>query len=150
MTDLTREQLRKMHLVRVEGQLVERDALNIAEKINAYDSNLYLQVLNASDCISDPPFRVLERCKDGIDRVAFTAWTLDDRLMQRIYSADTNKFQVGEEAEKHNERLRNEDRRRYQEKQEALNELAVGVLKSPKDTYKANHPETGELLTFKA
>lgn len=145
---ISREELRKLNLVKVQGQLVERDALHIAEKIAEYDPNLYVQYLESTDRINDPPFRVMERCRDNVDRVAFTAWTLDDRLMQRIYAADTARTNPSENIFDVNERVRQEDRRRYRERMDDANDIAEHVLKSPKSRYTYKNPDTGKITTF--
>lgn len=149
MIPLTREEIDRLKLIEVQGQFVEADALRVAESIREYDPNLTLQVCETGR-VGDPPFRVMERCRDGIQRVAMTAWKLDGEILDRIKAADTTHRNVSESILKDNENIRNEDRRRYQEAQNELHLLASDVLKSPKDTYTARHPLTGEKLTFKA
>lgn len=151
MPDLKSDEIEKLKLIEVQGRIVERDALNIAEKISIYDPNLYVQVLDGPAVdLQTPPFRVMEICKDGVHRVAMTAWTLDGQLFDRIVAADTSHYDILGKMDKNNDKARNEDRRRYQEKMDQLHELSFDVLRSPKDTYTAKHPETGEKLTFKA
>jgi hypothetical protein len=148
VSELTREELRRLKLVRVQGQLVERDALHIAEKINEYDPNLYLQYLEQAEHPSEPPFRVMEICRDGIHRVAFTAWTLDDRLIQRIRAADTVYTNPSENILSLNEKIREEARTRYKEKMAEAHDITEHVIKSPKGKYTFKDPETGKLVTF--
>lgn len=148
MSGLTREELRKLKLVNVGGQLVERDALRIAEKISEYDPNLILQYLERPEHPSEPPFRVMERCRDGVLRVAFTAWTLDDRLMQRIYAADTVITNPSENVLSLNEQIREKARRRYQEAMAEAQDIVEHVIKSPKQSYTVKDPKTDKVTKF--
>lgn len=140
-SDLTRDQLRKMKLVDCGGILVDRDSLRIAERINEYDPNLTLQYLEQAERLDEPPFRVLERCPDGLQRVVLTAWALDERLLQRIYQADTTRFDIDARLTKQNEQARANKRRRYEEKILEETEVVKAILKSPKQSYTAKIPQ---------
>lgn len=148
MTELTREELRRLKLVQVQGQLVERDALRIAEKISEYDPNLYVQYLAEAVRVDEPPFRVMEICRDGIHRVAFTAWTLDDRLLQRIRSADTAHTNPSANILSLNEKVREEAKRRYKERIAEAHDIAASVVKSSKQSYTYKNPETDKVVKF--
>ena len=52
--------------INVDGNLVEADALRVAEAVRDYDENLCIICIdpNTSD-INDAPFIVAQRCPDG-------------------------------------------------------------------------------------
>ena len=135
-------------LVQVGGIVVERDALRIAEQIQQYDSNLVLQYLEQADSLDQPPFRVMERCRDGQMRVAFTAWQLDERLLERIRQADTVRYDVEGVIDAKNAEARANSVRRYEERILEAKEIAQAIVDSPKDTYSATID--GEKKIFKA
>lgn len=118
-----------------DGMLVESDVLRIAEKIQEYDPNLKLQYLERPESLGDPPFRVLEKCKDGKWRVAFTAWQLDDRLLERIMAADTRIQDLDAIITNKNIKAREDKNRRYQEQMDEAAEMVKAIASSPKDTY---------------
>lgn len=149
-SSLSRDHLRKMKLVDVGGVLVDRDALRIAERISAYDPNLTLQYLEQADSIGEPPFRVLELCPDGIQRVALTAWELDERILQRIYAADNQKHNIDALITSSNEKAKVNQKKRYEERVLAESDLVTSVLKSPKQSYTAKIPQPdGDLKKVK-
>lgn len=129
-----------MKLVNVGGVLVERDSLRIAERVHDYDPNLTLQYLEEASSLDEPPFRVVERCPDGLDRVALTAWELDERILHRLYAADTAKFDIDRRITSANEKARANKKQRYQEVVDEQNEIIHSVLKSPKQSYSAEIP----------
>lgn len=134
----------------VDGMWVENDALRIAERISEYDPNLRVQYLESEAKLGDPPFRIVEHCKDGKDRVLFSVWTLDERVLQRIMVVDTHRSNVSELLIIKNSQLRDQ-RRRY--KREQLHEdslIAAGILSSPKDSYTVQVPATGKKITIRS
>lgn len=144
---LSRDERRALKLVNVGGVLVERDALRIAERIKEYDPNLTLQFLAAEASALEPPFRVVETCRDGIDRIVFSAWQLDGSIIERIYAADNAKHDIQGRLDKTNEKARQEVQRRYKDRMEEANEVAHSVLKSPKSTY-VFKDENGNTIKF--
>ena len=81
------------HVV-VDGMIVERDALRVAEAIRDYDDNLVVLCVDPNHVygISEEPFVVAERGPDGVLRPVFRCWQLDDTVLHRIYLADNHKF----------------------------------------------------------
>lgn len=135
--ELTREQLRKQKMVIAEGMLVEQDALRIAQRIKEYDPNLTLQFLESADSVSEPPFRVIEHCKDGLDRVAFTAWTLDERLLQRIYAGDNTKHDIDALMTKQNAAAKKAEEAKAKEAIDEAGDMVKSIIKSPRTRYTA-------------
>jgi hypothetical protein len=132
----------------INGIAIETDVLRIVEAIHEYDPNLRVQFLEEAASLGDPPFRVVEHCRDGVDRVAFTAWELDGRLLERVMAADNAKRDLDAILTKKNRSAKDDLNRRYRESVEEANEIAYAVLKSRKSKYTARNPHTGELLTF--
>ena len=132
------------------GEWMEEDAYEIVRKIQEYDPNLRVQYLDpkvAGD-ITDAPYRILELCPDGIPRVVFAVWELDERVIERLFTADTQKGNILHGLDGSNLLAEQKRHRRYDDESAALTEMVAGVLRSPKDTYKATNPVTGEKHTF--
>lgn len=119
----------------VDGHYVEEDALRIAEKIHDYDPNLKVQFLDYAASIGDAPFRVVEICKDGVERTVCYAWRLDDSLIEKVYQADTRRLDVLANIAKKNAAKERDEQRRYMDLAEEQNKMANAILKSSKDTY---------------
>jgi hypothetical protein len=132
----------------VGGVQVELDVLRIAEAIHEYDPNLRVQFLNEAAAVGDAPFRVIEHCRDGVDRVAFLAWELDGRLLERVMKADCAKRDLDAIMTKQNRAAKDEVNRRYREQMEEAHEIAHAVMRSRKSKYTVKDPNTGELLVF--
>lgn len=121
--------------VKVAGMDVERDALRIAEAVHAYDPNLRVQYLESEAKLGEPPFRILETGRDGLDRVAMTAWVLDDRLLDRVVAADTKLHDIQALLDASNAKAKAEKNYRYEEKMREAAEISRSILSSPKDVY---------------
>jgi hypothetical protein len=136
------------HLV-VDGQIVERDALRIAEAIRDYDDSLVLLCLNPerAEGISDEPFVVAERGKDGVLRPVMRAWVLDDQILQRIYNSDTHRHDVLHALETLERNERRNSEQRYQEKREEMKDV-VAHIAGMKSRYTVRDSNTGDLITF--
>lgn len=135
-------------IVMVQGTPVERDALRVAEAIHEYDPNLRLQYVAESAAVGDAPFRVIERCRDGVERVAMYAWKLDGELLQRIQAADCAARDLDDVLTKKNRKAKDAQNQRYRELNEEANEIAHAVLRSDKSKYTVRDPLTGKLNTF--
>ena len=131
----------------VDGQIVERDALRIAEKINEYDENLVLMCLpnDSTADFHDAPFVVCERQPNGSMVRVLEAWELDDRIIERIWAADTKRFDILAKLDKMENDKKETDARRYREKMDENLDILVHVAKSPLHTYTVENHE-GELV----
>lgn len=118
------------------GMVVESDVLDVARRVTEYDPNLKVQFLDdvARD-VSEPPYRIVERCADGIERTAFTVWTLDETVLHRIFSIDNQKWNVLGVLDKNNARAKHNEKQRYRDKMEEGKEIVSTVLRSPRSTY---------------
>lgn len=133
------------------GVLVEEDVLGIVSKIRARWPTLVVQFCdpNRAD-FQDAPFRILEECPDGLRRPVMDVWQLDDRVIERLYAADTHKHNVLADLDAANLKATQQGHRRFREETAALSEMVAGILRSPKDTYTATNPLTGKEHTFRS
>lgn len=137
------------HLVRLDdGSFVERDVLNIVQKIMDYDPNIKVQYLDYAANLGEAPWRVVELCKDGQWRTVFYCWTLDDRVLMRLRAADTQLTDVQGNLESNNERVRREHFRRYRDRMEQAKDITSHILASPKGRYSFTDPDTGKHVTI--
>lgn len=135
--------------VNVDGNLVEADALRIAEAVRDYDENLCIICVdpNTSD-INDAPFIVAQRCPDGVLRRVFECWELNDTVLQRIEAADTTRHDIQAYIEYKNAEARKESRMKYQEKRLELIDIGVSMIKNKKSSFSYKDPNTNEHVTI--
>ena len=137
-------------LINVDGMIVEKDLYHLVQKIKEYDENLEVMYLDPSRSLrefSDAPWIIAERCRDGQLRTVFSVWKMDDSVLERIYQADNEKFHVLHNLDKHNDGIRREVARRYQEQRDEARDIVEHVLRSPKGRY--SFPSTtGETVTL--
>lgn len=120
------------------GVYVEEDTLRIVERIQDYDPNLVVKYLDPDRGgeLGDPPYRIMERCPDGFERLVFGVWVLDESVIQRIFAADTQRHDIMARLESHNAKTKADQLRRY--KEDVLGEaqeMVKAVIRSNKETY---------------
>lgn len=134
MDDDTRGRLLEL----APGVYIEDDVLGVVERIQEYDENLRVQFLDPSqsESLTDPPYRVMEMCPDGIPRMVFGVWELDERVLRRLYEADTRKQDIMRRLDTVNGAAREEQKRRFREEVLAeAHDLTVSVIESNKTEY---------------
>lgn len=121
----------------LEDAFIERDVLNIVEKIQAYDENLKVQYLNPdrASSPSDPPYQIVEKCKDGEWRLVFGCWTLDELVLERLYAADMQQQDLLAAIDKKNAAIKRDLNRRYRDSMDEAKDIVEHVIKSPKGRY---------------
>lgn len=126
-------------LVQVGDHFVEEDVLRIVQKVSEYDENLRIRYLPPDRVInpSQAPYALVERGKDGVWRVVFYIWELDDRIMDRIVAMDTFKQDVLGNLDKNNQKARDTVKKEGEELREEAREKTKAIIDSPKDTYTA-------------
>lgn len=129
-----------------QGVFIEEDVLGVVRAIQAYDENLVVQYLdpNQHSDITDAPYRIMEKCPDGHYRLVFSVWELDNRVLDRLHAADTQKHDILGRVDRSNNSVKLGWEKRYRAEIEAVSEMMSDVLRSPKDTYTAKNPVTGE------
>jgi len=133
----------------IDGNVVERDALRIAEAIRDYDENLVLLCLDPAraEGISDEPFVVAEKGADGILRPVLRAWILDDQILERLYYSDTKRHDVYNALVSLEDKQRRDSQQRYQEKRDETKDV-IQHIAGMKSRYSVKDEQTGDMLTF--
>ena len=143
--------IRDEGVVLVDGAWVEQDALRIAERIHEYCSDLRVQYLDGLAKLGDPPFRVIEHCKDGKDRILLDAWKLDEFVFQRVVAADIHRTpDLGDLIIIKNAEVKKKVRKYKREQMAEDSRLAASVVTSPKDSYTFHHPISQQKLTIRS
>lgn len=135
--------------INVDGMLVEEDALKVAEALAEYDPNLFILCVQPGreDSISEAPFVIAEKDKDGNLRPVFTAWKLDHTIVDRVKLADTQRINVFDNLVEMERKARLEIDRRYEEERAERKDIVEHIAKI-KSKYSVRDPQTNELITF--
>lgn len=132
----------------VDNLLVQRDALRVAEAIKDYDPNLEILCVDPEKAeLSEEPFIIAERGKDGILRPVLRAWVLDDLVLQRLAAADGYKVNTLKTLEQLEADTKAENQRRYNDIREETKDI-VGHIAGMRSKYSVRDSRTGDLLTF--
>lgn len=135
--------------VNVDGQLVEKDALLVAEAINEYDPSLRVLCVDPVKAgFNDAPFIIAQQCPDGVLRRIFECWKLDNSVLARIESADTTRHDVQARIDWINAEATKASKKRYEEKKELRRDIGAAILKSKKSSFSYRDPETNEMVTI--
>lgn len=130
------------------GVYVEEDTLRIVEKIREYDPKLRVKYLDpdASGELDDPPYKIMELCPDGFERLIFGVWSLDDRVLERLWAADTQRHDILQRLDGTNAIATVNSKRRYEEEREQTLDMVKSVLKSPRNEYSLPGPEDTKIV----
>lgn len=136
--------------INVDGNLVEEDALRIAEAINDYDENLVVLCVDpARSDFNDAPFIIAECRPDGtFDRI-FECWELNQSVLERVEQADMTRYDVQAKIDHINAQVRGEWRKRYEERKEIWKDIVLTGLKHRNSSFTYKNPDTGELVTIR-
>ena len=132
------------------GVYVERDTLHIVERVLEYDPNLRVKYLDPDRGgeLGDPPYKIFELCPDGHERLVFSVWILDERVLERLYAADTQKNNILLRLDGTNAAARQDATRRFQEQRDSALDIVHSVMKSPKTTYTVPGDVPGTVVKF--
>lgn len=138
--------------VMVDGNIVERQMLYLVEKIKDYDPNIEVVCLDPdrADNPFEEPFLICERVGDQLLKI-FGVWELNDSVLERIFQADSKRFDVEAEITKHNQKIRDEQTRRYQEIREQKKDIvasAIEAFEKEKSSYSFTREEDGATVTL--
>jgi hypothetical protein len=128
----------------VDGMIVERDALSIAERLKEYDPNLEIMCLDSDMYyheMSDAPFVICCRRPDGTLYKVFEAWELNERIIERVAMADSNRINVFDRVVSLEEAKRKEVQERYHEEHLENTDQFVHAMLSRKNTYTLKNAE---------
>ena len=135
--------------INVDGHMVERDALLVAESISEYDPTLKVICLPPEKAdINDAPFIIAQECPDGVLRRIFEVWQLDNSVLARIEAADTTKHDVQGKIDWINAEVRKSAKKRYEEKTSENRLIGASILKSNKSKFSYKDATTNELVTI--
>ncbi len=132
------------------GVYVEEDTLHVVQRIREYDPNLRVKYLDPDRGgeLGDPPYKIFELCPDGHERLVFSVWSLDERVLERIYAADTQKHNILYDLEGTNALARQNLTRRFQEERDAARDIVEAVIRSPKGSYTVPGSVEGTVVKF--
>lgn len=140
----TRQRLIKI----AEGVAVEADVLNVAEKVHEYDARFKIKFCDPDKSeIHDAPYMLTEMCADGVERICFYIWELDDRVLERLYAGDVLKNDILGQLDSANALARRNLDRRWQEARDECKDIVEHYLKSMKTRYSFKR-EDGALVTI--
>ena len=129
-----------------DGTLVESDVYHIVQKVAEYDPNLRIKIPRNPE-MTDAPYALFELCPDGVERLVFEIWELDDRVVDRVRYADTQKRNVLLDLDGNNLLAKRTQRRRYEEKKLETQDIITTMLRSPKGRWTWKSDE-GKLVQF--
>lgn len=119
------------------GYFVSEKHARIAEIINDYDPTLELAWIPPDKREpGDKPFAVVHRPLGQPDYVVCYADDCDERLLARVFSMDSDKHNVFDEIQTHNQAVEALRLKKDMEDREEAHELAASILRSPKSVYK--------------
>jgi len=131
----------------VDGQIVERDALRIAERLQEHDPDLRVMCLDPSKAdVNDAPFVICHQRSDGTMYRIFECWELDDRVVERVILADNHQYDAISKLESMQEIQRKLKEDRYRDKSLENQELVAAAVRNLKSSFSFKNDE-GELVT---
>lgn len=133
----------------VDGNIVERDALRVVEAIKDYDPDLEVLCLDPNQAgINEAPFVICERRKtDGALVRIMEAWSLDDRVLERIRLSDTARQNVLDDLVKKEEQRRLDLAKKAEEDSAENKDLVEHIVKNKKTSYTFKN-DNDELVTL--
>jgi hypothetical protein len=134
----------------IDGHIVERDALRIVEKIQEYDERLSVICLDTEGSnapgVNDAPFLVIRENDNGVYERVLEAWSLDDKIIERIWASDNQKNDIlAKLVEMENAKKKEADDKAAEENG-AAREMLVAAVKNPKSSFTFRDKETDDLV----
>jgi hypothetical protein len=149
MTNLNPEQY-----VIIAGQAFERDMLGVVGEIQYRWPNLRVQYLDPDSAkgLVDAPYQIVERTRDGRERVVLQVWAMDQTVLDKLHmmdqaNVDVQKLYDDQVAKAKAER----DAKKAEESGKAQDLLATGAkhLSSGKLRFTFRDEESGDLRVVK-
>ena len=113
---------------------VEPDVANVVNEVARLWPDLKIQIC-MDPGLADPPYRVVEFCKDGVWRPVLNVWQLDNRLLDMLHNCDSYRVDVLAQMDKHNAGIRLAQKEAERAWRDAAKDVMASVFKSPKGTY---------------
>lgn len=132
----------------IDGQIVEKDALRVAEALKEYDPNLEVICLDPSKAeVNEAPFIICEYT-GGVFKRIFECWVLDDRVLDRIKLADNQKFDPTLRYEDLKKVNYERKQARYKDVMGEKKDLVSHIAAMKKSRFSFKDEETGEKVTL--
>lgn len=146
--ELTKDEVSDRLVRLADGVYVEQDVLNIVEKIQQYDPNLKVKYVDPNRAeFGDEPYRIVEVCPDGMERVLFGVWELNELVLERIYAADKMKTDVLANIDSHNRMINQGIQSRYEDQKLEANDIVAHYLESRKGRWSFKN-DAGQKVTL--
>lgn len=132
------------------GAAVERDLLGVVAEITRRYPNLRVQYLDPSRAmgVSDAPYQIVERCKDGTDETVLQVWELDNRVLQQLEAINSHTHDLQAIVERSNKLAKEREEKLFHDSLQDAHEKAASVIKSNKDTYVLD--DNGKRITIRS
>lgn len=145
--EITEQELRNS--VYYNGSYVDRDLLGIVEEIHRQYPELRVQYLEIATKLDQAPWRIIEKCKDGVDRVVLSVWQLDHTVLWKLQGIDVFKNpNLGKDLEEHNRKVKENIKKENAKKREEDRQLTAAIIKADK-AFSFKSPHTDEKLTIR-
>lgn len=132
--------------VEVDGQIVEVDALNIVERIKMYDEKLDVMCLDPLQAgFNEAPFILVWENNQGHLEKVFEFYELDERILERIYNADQQRFDAFARTVKMEEYIQKQQESRYREQSEEAKEKMLAAIVNKTSTFSIQNAQ-GDLV----
>lgn len=113
---------------------VDGDVANVVNEVARLWPDLKIQYC-PNPTVADPPYRVVELCKDGVWRPVLNVWQLDNRLLDMLHSCDSYRTDILAQLDKHNASVRKAQEEAEQAWRDAAKDVMASVFRSSKGTY---------------
>ena len=135
------------HVV-VDGNIIERDTLYIAERLIEINPNLVILATDPqrTDSLGEEPWLICETCPDGRVRKIFGCWQLDESVITRVQLADTYGRDILGDLEKQEQKAKEAKEKAFKERVEQANEIAYKILQTNKSKYTFTDPFNGDTV----
>lgn len=130
-----------------DGLIVERDALDIVQRIKEYDENLDVICLDPvrADSPADAPFILCETRPDGRMVRIFEFWKLDASILERIILADGQRFDALDRTITIEQLQKKQREARYADRHGELKDILAVGMKIRKSSYVIKNHEGEEV-----
>lgn len=146
--NLKQDEINKRLISLADGVYVEEDVLGIVKRIYEYDPHLRVKYLDPQKAeFGDEPYKIVEVCMDGQERVVFGCWKLDETVLERLYAADTFKHDVLAQLDKKNGLAKRNQQQQFIDQRLEAKDIVAHFIRSPKGRYTFKNT-VGELVTM--
>jgi hypothetical protein len=128
--------LQKRYIQIAEGAYVEEDVLRVVDKIRETYPHIRVKYCEpGTGTFDSAPYKIVEICRDGIERVVFDVWELNDLVLERLYASDTLKHDVLAQIDRNNALVRKNQLRQFQESMDDAADIVKHVLQRQAGSY---------------